>query len=526
MAFETLKNLLFHSELETRLLQSSGDSPLIQKHSTVRSFHVKPGFTFNLRVFVLQHYKAHKLPAIPCVLFVHGLGGQLNQFEYLIDYFSHFATVLSVDLPGHGKSEYVPDYKAYSQETLLGTLEAVIQGSVPDQEIVLIGHSMGSVLSVKLAERLGSRCVGVIALCPPAVVDPKFEGIRGALPYMPAVVMDLFRAGDRVGGLKSHSVSRMVGRDPQNPGEAQWSEEEQEVRKKQLRYNLQVNTRAWMRTAYNFVPASNEEWTSLGCPLYLVGAAEDEVLPPDMHISQILEWFAGASKHQRSCDVVESTIIPVCGHAVIIEKPQILCGLVGDFIFQHVDKKLSLGWQLAFMASKMDKWSLKNEAKWRQVQSVGDRIPGTPFRGMKTLRQEDQSHSPVIFEQKYPDVTDVIDISRETPPYEPLTFKRIKYHKFPTVSKIPPTEKEVKEFITLVDKCLDEAEVEDPVVAIHCHYGFNRTGFFICSYMIEHLHFRVKDALAAFKNARSPGIKHPHFIDELYVRYELGAPAS
>lgn len=70
---------------------------------------------------------------------------------------------------------------------------------------------------------------------------------------------------------------------------------------------------------------------------------------------------------------------------------------------------------------------------------------------MKTLRQDDPEHSPQRVEQKYPDLTDVIDISRETPPYDPSTFKHIIYHKFPTVSKLPPSRKEVAGYIKLVN---------------------------------------------------------------------------
>ena len=208
--------------------------------------------------------------------------------------------------------------------------------------------------------------------------------------------------------------------------------------------------------------------------------------------------------------------------------------MISDFILSHVNEKLSLSWQLAFLAQQSDKWSLKNEQKWRSVRGVGDRLTTIqnnptnnnenetiqlPFRGIKTFRQEDDHHSPENFEVNYPDVTDIIDISRESPPYDRSTFKRIRYHKFPTVSKIPPPDNQVKEFIQLVDECIDRQS--NAVIAIHCHYGFNRTGFFICSYLVEKRNLSIKDAVASFAQSRPPGIKHPHFIDELYVRYDL-----
>ena len=38
-------------------------------------------------------------------------------------------------------------------------------------------------------------------------------------------------------------------------------------------------------------------------------------------------------------------------------------------------------------------------------------------------------------------------------------------------------------------------------------YRFNRTGFFICCYMIERLGVSVPDALRYFADARPPGIR-------------------
>lgn len=502
MSLELVKSFFVYNRLESELLRESGDPPLIQKHSSVRQFTVDD-IKLKIRFFQLPHPKGHKLPPMPLLFLIHGLGGQLNQFQELIDHFSHFSEVVAADLPGHGQSEYKPNWKIYNPEFFVKVLEKVLTSCVQEtgREVVLVGHSMGCILAAMLCQRLGIRCIGLIAICPPSQLDKKLKDMQKMLGYMPAFLFNLFRASDRLGGLHSASVSRMVGKAAPD-----------DVRLKQLRWNLQVNTQAWMRTAAQLTPFTRDQWHALDCPVYMIGAEDDQVTRP-ANIDQIRSWLG-----PKSADI-EHTIIHDAGHACIIERPEVVCGLVSDFIAKSVDQKLSLGWQLAFLASKMDKWSLKNEDKWRKVQSVSDRIEGTPFRGMKTLRQEDPVHSPPRLEEKYPDLTDVIDISRETPPYDPSTFAHIHYHKFPTVSKLPPTRDEVKSFIALVDSIRDANP--DALIGVHCHYGFNRTGFFLCCYMIERLQFSIKKALIAFQAARAPGIKHSHFIDELYVRYEL-----
>lgn len=88
---------------------------------------------------------------------------------------------------------------------------------------------------------------------------------------------------------------------------------------------------------------------------------------------------------------------------------------------------------------------------------------------------------------------------------------------------MPPTPDEVTAFIKLVDSIRESRGYDDnSIIACHCHYGFNRTGFFVCSYLIQRLNFTVPKALQAFQEARPPGIKHPHFINELFERHCLG----
>ncbi len=64
------------------------------------------------------------------------------------------------------------------------------------------------------------------------------------------------------------------------------------------------------------------------------------------------------------------------------------------------------------------------------------------------------------------------------------------------------------------------ADCPDQHIAIHCAYGFNRTGFTLCSFLIQELGMTVDEALAAFQEARPPGVKHEDFISELRRRYE------
>lgn len=229
--------------------------------------------------------------------------------------------------------------------------------------------------------------------------------------------------------------------------------------------------------------------------------------------------------------VLKTTILPEPAAHSLLYDPRTyrtLAGLVQRFLWDHIDSRLSLGWQLQHLSTE-GKWDVKNLAKWQAVAPVSAPIAGI-FRAMKTLREIDDAHCPEVFVRNWAGrLKAVVDISYETPIYDPrgLDSGGIEYHKFPTVSKIPPTAGEVQDFVKLIDRIRQtgsSATSTHALIGVHCHYGFNRTGFFICSYLIEKEHYSVQQAIDEFQAQRPPGIRHDHFLDTLFVRRLKRAP--
>lgn len=227
--------------------------------------------------------------------------------------------------------------------------------------------------------------------------------------------------------------------------------------------------------------------------------------------------------------VLKTSILPApASHALLYDPAtyRTLAGLIQTFLYNHVDTRLSLGWQLQHLSTE-GKWDVKNLKKWQAVRPISEPVAGI-FRAMKTLREIDEIHSPETFVREWKSkIRFVIDISHESPVYDPkgLETGGIEYHKFPTVSKIPPTPEEVKDFIRLVDQLRSKPASPHnggALIGVHCHYGFNRTGFFLCSYLIEKERFGVQQAIDEFRTRRPPGIRHEHFLDTLFVRYCVG----
>lgn len=237
--------------------------------------------------------------------------------------------------------------------------------------------------------------------------------------------------------------------------------------------------------------------------------------------------------------VLKTTVLPKpASHALLYATStvRIISGLIQSFMATHIDHRLSLGWQLQHLTTE-GKWDVKNLQKWQAVDPVSEPI-GHIFRAMKTLREVDEKHTPKVFVKewgfksgKHQGVRMVVDISHESPVYDPKGLEEggVEYHKFPTVSKLPPTVDEVHAFNALIDTLRHQIAKEgskDAVIGVHCHYGFNRTGVFLVSYLVEKLGYRLQDAIEEFAEKRPPGIRHEHFVNELFVRYCVGLQRS
>lgn len=600
------------------------DPGLLKKHSEFKSYTTSR-FTYpSLRVFFRRHPQADKLPItpspLPLLVFIHGLGGSVLQFNPLLTSLVNLAPCLTIDLPGCGLSKPSPTaWDAYTTEALVELLATITEDyreKDAGQGVVLIGHSLGCSLAALLASKtslhskaLSEHVVGLVAVCPRAGPPTEDEvAMFKKLLWVPNPIFDLWRRWDRRGGVDSASVHRFVGNDA-----------DEATKKMQLRFNEQSRTAIWRRMAAGTLPVyekgvakgglpSGEIWAGLDVPVFLVAGEADNITPPG-EISNIAAFLGKSHPLQNELNesrepitdsaapvnmslktktsepetlhqqidclknedfaevdstategsthedpstpneelsvvppqlskprkVLRTTILPEPASHALLYMPstvRILAGLISDFLCAEVSPRLSLGWQLQFLSTS-GKWDVKNLAKWTAVAPVSEPIAGI-FRAMKTLREVDESHCPKAFVREWGNqIKDIIDISHENPVYDPRGLEKggVCYHKLPTVSKIPPTSQEVADFIALVDRLLAEQKARgeqehwthgEHYVGVHCHYGFNRTGYFIVCYLVERRSYGVQEAIDEFARRRPRGIKHAHFLDQIFVRYCKG----
>lgn len=498
----------------------------------------------------------------PAVVFVHGMGGQMSQFEPLMGLLSQCLELFALDLPGFGDSRWdfpaghrlaADDRLAISRsvqamawldfrtDAIVAVVEEFVRQCVPAaKKVLLVGHSMGTHLLIKTANALDAQKVeGLVLLSPPPLLDEAGWQLPSASLAQRCVhhrwVVDQMRMWDRVAGLNSPSVLRQLPRSCSPYTKA-----------RQLRWNVDVDTRAVLRYMDGFQRATfaelaaavaryndNPADTNVYEKTLLVGGVEDAVTP----VRVVHEIHARLTEHFGRT-VSHVTTVNGAGHSVLLAKPEFISGIILNQLELKFPPRLHLSpaWVLRLKAEiSGDKWGLKNELKWLQTQAVSHNIvranEPAPLLGMKTLREGDPHHLPQVLEAKfYGPLRDgslrgtliaVVDISADIPPYSPQSLSHVQYYKCATVSKVVPDHNAIRRFIQLVDDILASASEPEPLVGIHCHYGFNRTGFLICCYLVEKRGWSVREAVEGFGAAKPPGIKHPHFVDALYVRYEL-----
>lgn len=140
-----------------------------------------------------------------------------------------------------------------------------------------------------------------------------------------------------------------------------------------------------------------------------------------------------------------------------------------------------------------------------------------PFRGTQELRT---NFTPADIVEAYPKVGVIVDMQSDLEAYDVKDVRNgegmpLVKVRFSCRSKQVPSKTEVDAFLRVVD----EWQAKGMHVAIHCHNGFNRTGYFCCAYLVLRVGMTPNEAISQFALARPPGIVHEHFKADLRQRY-------
>lgn len=104
---------------------------------------------------------AERHPEAPLtIVFVHGLGGRLEQWAPILHRLGPGLRGVAFDLPGHGESEMPGDHD-FAVPALAASIGAVA-AALGLRRFVLVGHSLGGLLAIDYAGRHPERVAGLL----------------------------------------------------------------------------------------------------------------------------------------------------------------------------------------------------------------------------------------------------------------------------------------------------------------------------------------------------------------------------
>lgn len=111
------------------------------------------------------------------VIVIHGWQDNAGSFDALIPLLPTYLSYLAIDLPGHGLSSRIPDGMTYNVFDMIFMLNEIAE-KFQWQQISLMAHSMGSILSFLYASLFPDKVNFVIAIdtLKPLVRSPRLFG--------------------------------------------------------------------------------------------------------------------------------------------------------------------------------------------------------------------------------------------------------------------------------------------------------------------------------------------------------------
>jgi pimeloyl-ACP methyl ester carboxylesterase len=234
----------------------------------------------------------------PTVVFVHGAVHDHSVWAMQSRYLAHHGfSVLAVDLPGHGRSAgpLLPDVESMADWVLRVFKAAQAQGGGSAGPVVLVGHSMGSLIALEAAARPDASVAAVALVAttfPMKVSDALLEAARHDEP----------RAFDMINYWSHSRLNQRPG--TPGPGFSLF------VQNRRLMERQPTGTTLHDFLACNAYARGLERAASLRCPVLVVQGSRDLMVPP-RSARELLQRMPDAR-------VVE---LEGFGHALMTEAP-------------------------------------------------------------------------------------------------------------------------------------------------------------------------------------------------------------
>ncbi len=252
----------------------------------------------------------------PVLLLIHGMAGALDTWRSVIDPLARHATVLAVDLPGHGSSS--PAGGDYSLGSLASFLRDVLT-ALGHERATLVGHSLGGGIAMQfsyqfpeMTERLVLASSGGLGLEVSPVL--RAASLPGANLFLSVTADATRRASDLAG-----RVLR-AARSPAPPGVEELVRSYGSLADADRRAAFLATVRSVVDFGGQSVAAGDRLYLAQALPVLLIWGATDPIIPV---------------AHARAAHELlpDSTLVVLedVGHFPHLEAPERFVGALEDF---------------------------------------------------------------------------------------------------------------------------------------------------------------------------------------------------
>ena len=137
------------------------------------------------------------------VFFLHGLGGNIYNWAYQTKYFSETNNVVSLELPGHGRSSG----KGGSSIEFYTELIRKFLDIMKLDNLVIVGHSMGGVISLDFAFKFPERVKALVLVATSAKFDIPTQKLMELKNNMESIFGSLEKAKEKMKDIDDRLVT-------------------------------------------------------------------------------------------------------------------------------------------------------------------------------------------------------------------------------------------------------------------------------------------------------------------------------
>ncbi|MBC7807696.1 MAG: alpha/beta hydrolase [Akkermansiaceae bacterium] len=245
----------------------------------------------------------------PTVLLLHFFGGSGNTWMELVPMLAEYGfTCLTPDLRGFGDSRMVGDFSFAAN---VRDVRAICD-SLGDEEVIIIGHSMGGKVALAVASDKAENVVGLVLIAPsPPTPEPMSEGERMRL---------LVGSGDR------HAAEKTLAQITSAPLSPL-------LRERFLRDSVRVKPAAWREwleagTRQDISPQLN----TVAVPTLILVGEGDKGITRELMESEVLP-------HLSKTTMVS---VPNAAHLLPLEQPQAVADQISDWWAGGVNEPVAL----------------------------------------------------------------------------------------------------------------------------------------------------------------------------------------